>query len=692
MERKRSPNFQSKRYLFQAEDISTAQQLFEKELGRVGLRLAEKRYVFAELDSMLGSLTPSLIQLEEGESSGWLLVIGRSGLGRRGQKILLLTKEGQREEVSVDSLSRFLTGPVEQRHRERLESICRRDGGAADELLESAILKELGKNDPLCRIWTIEEEGSFFEGRIQRQLLALLVTHFSYYVLFIASWAIIGGELLRGAFDAGWFIAWILALCCALPVRAASVWMENLLAISLSTFVRQRLLRGILQVRPELIHQHGSGGLLGLIFEAEALESLAISGGLLLLVGGVEFLATLSVFAFGFGSLPLLLLLFVWSILLLLFIGKNYLLRSTWVRTRLSLTTDFVERLLGHRTRLVQLHPSEWHRDEDQPLAAYYRCGKPLDRSDIVLESLLGRGWGVVSVFGILPYCLFSQPSAESLAVAVGGIALGMRAFQSIGAGFTSLSQAIVSWREARGLFRGGAFLQESTGVDVPSFQEILLGTEAQEVRSEHSSDDELLLARGMVFTHSGETTPVLRGVDLSMRRSERILLTGPSGAGKSTLAQILSGLLPIQSGILAIGGLDLASLGHEKWRERVVLSPQFYQNHIFLGTLAFNLLLGRRWPPTRSDLREAEEILYHLGLGELIERMPSGILQIVGETGWQLSHGEQSRIFLARALLQNPDLIILDENFAALDPEHLLEAMNFVRSRSSALIVIAHP
>ena len=65
-----------------------------------------------------------------------------------------------------------------------------------------------------------------------------------------------------------------------------------------------------------------------------------------------------------------------------------------------------------------------------------------------------------------------------------------------------------------------------------------------------------------------------------------------------------------------------------------------------------------------------AEAICRDLELGSLLGKMPNGIHQVVGETGWQLSHGERSRVFLARALLQQADVLILDESFAALDPE----------------------
>ena len=87
----------------------------------------------------------------------------------------------------------------------------------------------------------------------------------------------------------------------------------------------------------------------------------------------------------------------------------------------------------------------------------------------------------------------------------------------------------------------------------------------------------------------------------------------------------------------------------------------------------------------------EAEELCQRLGLGPLLRRMPADLQQQVGETGWQLSHGERSRIFLARALLQGADMIILDESFAALDPENLGKSLEVVLGTRATVVAIEH-
>jgi ATP-binding cassette subfamily B protein len=146
------------------------------------------------------------------------------------------------------------------------------------------------------------------------------------------------------------------------------------------------------------------------------------------------------------------------------------------------------------------------------------------------------------------------------------------------------------------------------------------------------------------------------------------------------------------ESGLLLVHGLDRHTLGDRKWRKSIAAAPQFHENHILTETLLFNLLMGRGWPPKAADFKEAETVCRELGLGDLLDTMPSGLLQMVGEGGWQLSHGERSRVFIARALLQDADLVILDESFAALDPENLQIALECTLRRAKTLMVIAHP
>ena len=183
-----------------------------------------------------------------------------------------------------------------------------------------------------------------------------------------------------------------------------------------------------------------------------------------------------------------------------------------------------------------------------------------------------------------------------------------------------------------------------------------------------------------------------MQACHLQIYPGDRLLLEGPSGGGKTTLAALVSGLRRPDAGVLMFHGYDWHSWGESGWGRSVAVAPQFHENHIFTETFGFNVLLGRRWPPTPEDLREAQTLCQELGLGELLARMPAGWQQMVGENGWQLSHGECSRIYIARALLQRAELIVLDESFGALDPENLERALRCVLRRAPTLLVIAHP
>jgi ATP-binding cassette subfamily B protein len=199
------------------------------------------------------------------------------------------------------------------------------------------------------------------------------------------------------------------------------------------------------------------------------------------------------------------------------------------------------------------------------------------------------------------------------------------------------------------------------------------------------------LEARDVVYRHHGRGGAVLRGATLVLAAGDRATLEGPSGSGKSTLAAVIAGLRAPEAGLLLVRGLDPPTLGAEGLRRCVAVAPQFHDNHVFAGSLAFNLLMGRRWPAARADLGEALQVCQELGL-DVIARMPNGLFQQLGETGWQLSHGERSRVFIARALLQGSAVVIFDESLGALDAERHAQALRCIEARAATLVLIAHP
>jgi ATP-binding cassette subfamily B protein len=299
-----------------------------------------------------------------------------------------------------------------------------------------------------------------------------------------------------------------------------------------------------------------------------------------------------------------------------------------------------------------------------------------------MFQAGVARGWLLLGVAGLIPGFVSGSGSPVNLAISLGGILLALRALMKLITSTTSLLSAAIAWQQVAPLFNAAA-RSEETSARSPLSGFAMGSADGQQT---------VLEAHDIVFRYRERGEPVLKGCNLEIRTGDRLLLRGASGGGKSTFASLMTGLRAPESGLMLLGGLDYRTLGSAGWRQRVVCAPQFHENHVLTGTFAFNLLMGRGWPPTAREFDEAEAICRELGLSNLLNRMPAGLLQMVGETGWQLSHGERSRLYIARAILQNADMVILDESFAALDPENLRQCLECARRRANTLLVIAHP
>ncbi|MEM7356831.1 MAG: ABC transporter ATP-binding protein, partial [Acidobacteriota bacterium] len=531
------------------------------------------------------------------------------------------------------------------------------------------------------------------------QMGRFLVFYAASYSLMLLSWWMLGRGALAGHLSQDWLLAWALVLLSLVLPQQASIWAQARLAAGAGTLLKRRLLQGALKLEPDEIRHQGAGQLLGRVIESEAMQTHALLGGFLAALGGVELLISAWVLAQGAAGWWHVGLLAVWLAATLTLGWRFFVLRRRWTEDRLEMTNDLVESLVGHRTRLAQERQESWHQREDRLLERYLTSSRTMDsqRTWLVVSSF---AWVSVGIVGLLPAFVLGQGSTATLALAVGGILLASRAFNKLSRGFTHLTGAWISWRQAAPIFRAAARAQPGAAagrVELPSRQ-----AETPEATPEPSTPEPstpepvtpepLLEAQDLVYRYRDRARPVLDGCNVRIHRGDRILLEGPSGGGKSTLAAILTRLRPPDSGLLLLGGLDRHTVGSDVWRQHIVSAPQFHENHVFTETFAFNLLMGRGWPPSPKDMAEATAVCEELGLGELLERMPAGLLQVVGETGWQLSHGERSRLFMARALLQGTEIVILDESFAALDPENFQRALHSALKRAPTLMVIAHP
>jgi ATP-binding cassette, subfamily B, bacterial len=335
--------------------------------------------------------------------------------------------------------------------------------------------------------------------------------------------------------------------------------------------------------------------------------------------------------------------------------------------------------MVGHRTRLAQEWPGRRDEAEDRTMRNYLALSRQVDNAITPVAAGAAGGWAILGILGLAPVFVMATASPAGVAISLGGILLANRAFTGISSGIASVLQAGVAWTLVSELFRTARAPIEQMPVPPPVLTEVAMPRR------------KLIDASEVVFRYRPEGRAILRGLDLTVYQGERILLEGGSGGGKSTLAALLTGLRLPESGLLLLNGLDRPTLG-SSWHQLATEAPQFHENHILTGSLAFNLLMSRNWPASMEDLTKARALCVELGLGGLLDRMPAGLMQQIGETGWQLSHGERSRVFLARALLQDARLTILDESFAALDPETLKACLKSAVAHARTLIVIAHP
>lgn len=179
----------------------------------------------------------------------------------------------------------------------------------------------------------------------------------------------------------------------------------------------------------------------------------------------------------------------------------------------------------------------------------------------------------------------------------------------------------------------------------------------------------------------------VLHGINLTLKQGTTTALIGESGSGKSTLAKLLVHFYDLDSGSIKIGGQDITDMSIESLNNQISYVAQ--EQFLFNTSLYENILIGRP-DATREEVLDAA---HRAQCDEFLARFPKGIDTLAGDSGKQLSGGERQRISLARAILKNVPVIVLDEATAFMDPENE-EKMNAAIAeivKDKTVIVIAH-
>ncbi len=180
---------------------------------------------------------------------------------------------------------------------------------------------------------------------------------------------------------------------------------------------------------------------------------------------------------------------------------------------------------------------------------------------------------------------------------------------------------------------------------------------------------------------------PVIRGVNITIEPGKTIALVGHTGAGKTTLVNLLMKFYEPTRGTILIDGIDIRDISRQSLRNRIAYVPQ--ETYLFPGTIIDNIKIVK---PEATD-KEVISVCRELGIHEFIEDLPQGYYTDAGEAGKKLSTGEKQLIAIARAMLRNPDIVILDEALSSIDPatENIVRRAMKKLMKGRTSIIVAH-
>ena len=274
-------------------------------------------------------------------------------------------------------------------------------------------------------------------------------------------------------------------------------------------------------------------------------------------------------------------------------------------------------------------------------------------------------GFALLLWFGVQRLASGATDSATLLLFAV--LALPVyRQLYEVGLAFLLLRFARQSLQRIRGLLRQP--------------------TLAEPTRTLAAAGSEVVVDR-VSFAYAADQPAVLHDVSFTLPRGSLTALVGPSGAGKSTLVHLLARLWDVSAGQIRIGGVDVRDMGSEQLNRLV--ATVFQEVHLFSASVLDNLRLGRQ-DASRAEVERAARLAQ---AHDFILRLPQGYDTRLDENGGNLSGGERQRLSIARALLQDAPIVLLDEPTASVDPcaERLIQQALGELVKDRTVLVVAH-
>lgn len=224
-------------------------------------------------------------------------------------------------------------------------------------------------------------------------------------------------------------------------------------------------------------------------------------------------------------------------------------------------------------------------------------------------------------------------------------------------------------------------------GTNVGELTKILNAEELERPKEQVRLCDQEIKLNRVSFSYGKEEQEVLRGIDLTVSPGTVTALVGPSGSGKSTIAKLIAGFWDVTDGSITLGGADIRQIPLEQLNQQIAYVSQ--DNYLFDCSVRDNIRMGR----LDATDQEVEAAAKAAGCDGFIRMLEHGYDTICGGGGGHLSGGEKQRISIARAMLKDAPIVILDEATASIDPENeaVIQKAISTLTKGKTLIVIAH-
>lgn len=305
-------------------------------------------------------------------------------------------------------------------------------------------------------------------------------------------------------------------------------------------------------------------------------------------------------------------------------------------------------------------------------------AGSICDYRNFVIEWLKSTWVTMKLAFAFMPATLLGVIPVSILLISNGSMTVSEMALSVM------LAMSMVISMTKIEVFSNGLRQMQYTVLEVKKFLDI---RSLSEPETEHLPDEFTIEMKDVHFTYDEEQGEVLHGIDLTIPEGSFTALVGPSGGGKSTVAKLIARFWDVSSGSIKIGGIDIKDMKVESLADIVSFVTQ--DNFLFSRSLMENIRLGN---PNATD-EEVKRAAKAACCDEFIQKLPDGYDTSAGEAGKRLSGGERQRIAIARMMLKNAPIVILDEATAFTDPENETKLQESIANltKGKTLLVIAH-